>query len=93
MVDFSVLKQCDFIFILKLGSFTLSLKEVYEKVVSLRLLVSEADYTKVTDADIHSDALFLRCEVPVPNSVLNKVNNKSMFNEFDIVYLSAFVSL
>ena len=39
-------------------------------------LISEADYTKVTDADIHSDALFLRCEVPVPNSVLNKVQMK-----------------
>ena len=43
-------------------------------------LISEADYTKVTDADIHSDALFLRCEVPVPNSVLNKVNCKAMLN-------------
>ena len=36
-------------------------------------LISESDYTKVTDAEIHSDALFLRCEVPVPNSILNKV--------------------
>ena len=38
-------------------------------------LISESDYTKVTDAEIHSDALFLRCEVPVPNSILNKVKN------------------
>ena len=44
-------------------------------------LISESDYTKVTDAEIHSDALFLRCEVPVPNSVLNKVNDKEILNK------------
>ena len=40
-------------------------------------LISEADYSKVTDSDIHSDKLFLSCEIPVPNSMLNKVRYMS----------------
>jgi len=50
-------------------------------------LISEADYTKVTDADIHSDALFLRCEVPVPNSVLNKIQKQGLLTYTDFCFL------
>ena len=56
-------------------------------------LVSESDYTKVTDAEIHSDALFLRCEVPVPNSVLNKVNDKGILKEIHYSVSSYMVSI
>ena len=36
-------------------------------------LISEEDYTKVTDSEIHSDKLYQKEEIPVPNSILNKV--------------------
>ena len=53
-------------------------------------LISESDYTKVTDAEIHSDALFLRCEVPVPNSILNKVKNDLIQRKMNIFLLMTY---
>ena len=38
-------------------------------------LISEENYIKVTDSDIKSDKLFLSCEIPVANSILNKVKH------------------
>jgi len=50
-------------------------------------LISESDYTKVTDAEIHSDALFLRCEVPVPNSILNKIQRQGLITYTDFCFM------
>ena len=43
-------------------------------------LISEADYSKVTDSDIHSDKLYQTEEIPVPLSILNKVRKTGCFN-------------
>ena len=56
-------------------------------------LISESDYTKVTDAEIHSDALFLRCEVPVPNSILNKVIVDLTLRKMNINLLMKYIEI
>ena len=47
-------------------------------------LTSEA-FSQVTDSDIHSDKLYQKEEIPVPNSILNKVR-RTRFN----IYLQKF---
>ena len=38
-------------------------------------LISSENYIEVTDSDMNSDKLFMSCEIPVANSILNKVWN------------------
>jgi len=50
-------------------------------------LISPADYSKVDDSDIHSDKLFLSCEVPAPNSILNKIQRQGLLSYTDFCFL------
>ena len=50
-------------------------------------LKSEKDYVIVTDADIVSDHLYQSEEIPVPNSILNKIQRQGLLSYTDFCFL------
>ena len=50
-------------------------------------LKSEADYCIVNDTDIASDKLFQEEEIPVPNSILNKIQRQGLLSYTDFCFL------
>jgi len=50
-------------------------------------LKSEKDYIIITDADLASDKLYQNEEVPVPNSILNKIQRNGLITYTDFCFL------
>ena len=50
-------------------------------------LKSEADYSIVNDDDIESDKMYQKEEIPVPNSILNKIQRNGLLTYTDFCFL------
>ena len=50
-------------------------------------LKSEADYFIVNDDDIESDKMYQKEEIPVPNSILNKIQRNGLLSYTDFCFL------
>lgn len=50
-------------------------------------LKSEADYSIVNDEEIESDQMYQKEEIPVPNSILNKIQRNGLLSYTDFCFL------
>ena len=71
----------------------MSIKDFYNAVIPGSSIThgtgmkSEKDYIIVTDEDIVSDKLYQSEEIPVPNSILNKIQRQGLLSYTDFCFL------